>query len=108
MLSTHGIMYYHRDPEDYWRWTAPGLSLIVENAGFEIAEIHGVLGLSAASIQLFQDATSYRLPGPLRKIYFFVCQSLVYLFDRRQPAQHRIDNGMVLAVRAVRRSDAVS
>ena len=32
---------YHRDPEDYWRWTLDGLRLFAKKHGFE--EIRRVL-----------------------------------------------------------------
>lgn len=104
MLSTHGLMYYHRDPEDYWRWTSSGLVRVVESANFSVTACHGVLGLAAASVQLFQDATQHRVPAPFRKLYFLVCQTFIRILDRRQSPQARIDNGLVIAVRA-RRND---
>ena len=102
LLSTHGIMYYHRDPEDYWRWTSPGLAALVESHGFEVRGSFGVLGLAAASLQLFQDATVGRVPRILRAPYLFLLQAAVRLADRGQSAQARVDNGLVIAVHAVR------
>lgn len=82
LLSTHGIMLYHPDPVDLWRWTCEGLRRIVQQAGFEVARFEGILGLAATGLQLFQDATLIYLPGPLRSVYIFVMQNLITLFDR--------------------------
>lgn len=102
MLSTHGLMYYHQDPEDYWRWTSVGLALTVEAAGLRVAEQRGVLGLRAAALQLFQDATLWRVPRPVRSLYTLLLQTGVRLADRRETNESRVVNGLVIAVRAVR------
>jgi len=102
VLSTHGIMYYHRDPEDYWRWTSVGLRRTVEAAGFTVVELKGVLGLSAAALQLFQDATYPRMPRILKRPYALVMQTLIRFADRFYTDEARIDNGLVIAVRAVK------
>jgi SAM-dependent methyltransferase len=102
VLSTHGVMYYHRDPEDYWRWMAPGLRKIVEDAGFTIAEMRGVMGLASAALQLFQDGTIWKVPRVLKKAYALIFQGLIALADRFYTEELRIDNGLVLAVRAVK------
>jgi SAM-dependent methyltransferase len=102
LLSTHGIMYYHRDPEDYWRWTSAGLARLMQKHGFVVARQWGVLGLSAAALQLFQDANYWRVPKLLRAAFALVMQRLIARADRRQTKQMRIDNGLVIAVRAVR------
>jgi SAM-dependent methyltransferase len=102
LLSTHGIMYYHRDPEDYWRWTSAGLRALVERHGFLVEEQYGVLGLAAAALQLYQDATIGRVPTVLRPAYALLFQLAIRRADRRQSRQARIDNGLVIAIRATR------
>jgi SAM-dependent methyltransferase len=102
VLSTHGIMYYHRDPEDYWRWTMPGLVRLLERHGFVVEERRGVLGLVATGLQHVQDGTYWFLPRPFRPLFTFVMQAIVTFADRRYSAEDRELNGMVLAVRAVR------
>jgi SAM-dependent methyltransferase len=101
LLSTHGIMVYHRDPVDYWRWTGEGLRRVVEQAGLRVAEFRGVMGLAATGLQLFQDGTQLRVPGRLRRPYFAVLQTLVALFDRQSDAS-RAENALVFALVAVR------
>jgi SAM-dependent methyltransferase len=101
-LSTHGIMYYHPDPEDYWRWTSAGLTKLVEDAGLEVAEVRGVMGLGSAALQLLQWATLGHVPRALRRPYTMLTQALIAASDRRYSDQSRIYNALVLGVRAVK------
>lgn len=98
LLSTHGIMVWHPDPVDHWRWTCGGLRHAVESAGFEVARFEGVVGLAATGLQLFQDAIVYSLPRPLRKPFAFVMQALMGLADRIQGAESRRYNALVFAL----------
>ena len=41
LLSTHGIMVYHPDPVDYWRWTCAGLRRAVDEAGLRDRALRG-------------------------------------------------------------------
>jgi SAM-dependent methyltransferase len=100
VLSTHGIMYYHRDPVDHWRWTRTGLTKIVEAAGFEVVKLYGMMGLAAAALQLFQDGTQGRVPRYLRPLYVLVMQGAIAFMDRFYSDESRVDNGLVLAVLA--------
>ncbi len=102
VLSTHGIMYYHRDPEDHWRWTRTGLQKIVEGAGFRIVSFHGVMGLVAACLQLIQDGTIWFMPRFARRLYALLMQAAIALADRRYSNESRVDNGLVLAVVAAK------
>jgi SAM-dependent methyltransferase len=101
LLSTHGIMVYHRDPVDYWRWTGEGLQRIVAQAGLRVVSFEGVMGLAATGLQLFQDGTHHRVPRPCRRLYFSVMQNLVAAFDRQSPAS-RAENALVFALIAVK------
>jgi hypothetical protein len=33
LASTHGVMLYHPNPQDLWRWTHTGLQRLFENGG---------------------------------------------------------------------------
>lgn len=33
LVSTHGVIRYHPNPDDYWRWTHTGLARLFEEAG---------------------------------------------------------------------------
>ena len=98
LLTTHGIMVYHPDPVDYWRWTCAGLRRAVAEAGFEIERFEGIMGLAATGLQLVQDATYYYLPRPLRPVYALFLQSLIALVDRVQSWGGRDLNALVFAV----------
>lgn len=102
VLSTHGLMYLHRDPTDYWRWTCDGLERIVVDAGFDVVEVRGVLALPAAALQLLQDGLGSRVPRRLRRPYVWVFQRAIAFLDDRGSEEGRRENGLVLAVRAVR------
>jgi SAM-dependent methyltransferase len=98
LLSTHGIMVYHPDPDDYWRWTCAGLQRTVHDAGFEIERFEGIMGLAATGLQLFQDAVYYRLPARLRPVLALCIQSLIRLVDRMQDEGSRRLNALVFVV----------
>lgn len=102
VLTTHGLMYLHRDPTDYWRWTCDGLRLTLERAGFDVVEERGVLTLAAAGLQLVQQGVGRRVPRGLRKVVTAVFQALIAVADRFGTEQGRRENGLVLGVRAIR------
>jgi SAM-dependent methyltransferase len=102
VLTTHGIMYFHKDPEDFWRWTSDGLAKVVGQAGLEVTDRRGILGLAAAAVQLFQDATLPRLPKSVRRPYIMFMQAAAKGIDRRYSEEARRRDSLVLAVRAQR------
>jgi SAM-dependent methyltransferase len=102
LLSTHGMMLYHPDPVDYWRWTCAGLRRIVEDAGFTIVRFEGVMGLTATGLQFTQDSLLGRLPRFLRPALCLVMQALVALADRFESRESRELNALVFAVVATR------
>ena len=98
LLSTHGLMVYHPDPDDYWRWTGSGLRRSVGLAGFEVVRFEGIMGLTASALQLLQDGIFYRLPRPLRPLCAFTLQSLAALADRFESPDSRAANALVFAL----------
>lgn len=102
VLTTHGIMYYHRDPEDYWRWTCDGLSKLVTDAGFEVTQVRGIMGLASVAIQLFQDGTLHRIPRLFRSTYILAMQLLIAIVDRGYSDASRVQNSLVIGIRAVK------
>lgn len=98
LLSTHGLMVYHPDPIDLWRWTGAGLEHVVREAGFAVVRFEGIVGLAAAGLQLVQDAFYWRLPRGLRAPFAFVLQGLARLADRAERPESRRMNAMVFAV----------
>jgi SAM-dependent methyltransferase len=102
VLTTHGIMHFHEDPVDYWRWTSEGLSKLLRDTGFEIVEMRGIMGLASAAIQLFQIATTDHVPGFARRPYVAAMQWAATFIDRRYSEPARLRDSLVLAVRAQR------
>jgi len=102
LLSTHGIMVYHPDPDDYWRWTCAGLRRAVESAGLEVQRFEGVMGLGASGLQLFQDAVYGRLPRRLRPPFAFVLQRAIALVDRLERRESKRMNALVFGLVARR------
>lgn len=101
ILSTHGYWVYHQDPEDYWRWTSPGLKLLCEQAGFNILELRGLMGIIPTSIQLFQDSVLESVPKQLqlfKGIFIFISQSLIMLIDRFHSDESRKRNASVFLI----------
>lgn len=81
LLSTHGVWKYHPDPTDYWRWTRDGLSRVVEEAGFRLVEMRGVMGPGATALQLLQDALLQATPGLLQPVVCGVLQAAMQAAD---------------------------
>ena len=98
LLSTHGLMVYHPDPDDYWRWTSAGLQRAVREAGFEVVRFEGIVGLIPTGIQLIQDALWWKLPRLIRTPFLLVMQALVRLTDRLHHQTARDRDGQVYAL----------
>jgi SAM-dependent methyltransferase len=102
LLSTHGLMVYHPDPVDYWRWTGAGLEQIVTAAGMRLVHREGIMGLGAVGLQFVQDSMYHRLPRRLRAPFALLFQTLIALSDQAVPAGRRDGNALVFAVVAER------
>jgi SAM-dependent methyltransferase len=102
VLTTHGIMFRHPDPEDYWRWTCDGLARIVRDAGLEVVEVRGTIGLLASAVMLFQWGAAVRMPGWLARPFIVVCQALMAAVDKVESEATKRNDALVLGVRAVR------
>jgi SAM-dependent methyltransferase len=102
LLSTHGLMVWHPDPVDHWRWTCSGLRKAVQDAGLEVVHFEGIMGLAATGLQLVLDAVYWRLPRLLRAPVALVFQSLIVLADRLEPRASKDMNALVFAVVACR------
>ncbi|HET8670973.1 MAG TPA: class I SAM-dependent methyltransferase [Candidatus Saccharimonadales bacterium] len=102
VLSTHGIWPYHPDPTDFWRWTVDGLQAEIRRAGFEIANVQGVMGLETAALQLWQDSTFDRLPSLIRLPYAWFFQTCIHLIERRRKAR-LCDDAMIFVILARKR-----
>lgn len=98
LLSTHGMMFYHPDPVDYWRWTCAGLRRAVGEAGFTVVRFEGIMGMAATGVQMVQEAFYYRLPPRARKAFALAMQSAARGLDRLERAPLRDLNAMVFAL----------
>lgn len=98
VLSTHGIMIFHPDPVDYWRWTGQGLQKILRDVGFEVVTQRGIMGLAATGLQLVQDSLYVALPRMLRPVVALGFQLLMALADRLQSDESRSYNALVFLV----------
>lgn len=104
-ISTHGFWLYHPDPNDYWRWTASGLRKILNNNGWEVIEIVGLIGFAAAAMSLFQDAIATRLPGFLKKPFGIFMQRVVAFCDSFYTPEGRQENAVLYLVVAKKRGN---
>jgi SAM-dependent methyltransferase len=82
VLSTHGHYRYHPDPEDYWRWTEPGLRRVLGQSGFVVTEAHPVLSGPGASLTMFCQFVGEPLPRPLRALFHVLAQTLISGVER--------------------------
>ena len=98
LLSTHGVWRYHPDPGDYWRWTSAGLEKTLEDSGFKVIKMIGVVGPVATAIQLFQDATVRFLPRLLRSVFVALCQLAMQFFDSRCDPDTKIQDACIYVV----------
>jgi SAM-dependent methyltransferase len=82
ICTTHGYWFYHPTPNDYWRWTSAGLRKTIEAEGFRITIFHGILGLAASGLQLFQDGIIAKLPKFLVPPFALLMQTKIRLFNK--------------------------
>jgi SAM-dependent methyltransferase len=102
LLSTHGYWIYHPYPTDYWRWTGSGLQKVIREAGFAIEQIEGVLGPTAAAVQIVQESWNPRCPPRLRPLLGLLSQSAIRLLDQTHTTAERRADACVFVVTARR------
>lgn len=103
ILSTHGHWTYHPTPTDFWRWTNPGLRKVIEEAGFRIVEMRGVMGPMATALQMMSNALQARVPRLVLPLFHGFWQVLILTADALHRAPARNADACVFVVRAVRR-----
>jgi SAM-dependent methyltransferase len=79
VLSTHGIYRYHPTPEDFWRWTGPGLRQQMERCGFVVNEMIPVVSAPAAALTMTFQYAGDIMPAPLKMAWHCVTQWIVRL-----------------------------
>lgn len=95
ILSTHGYWNYHPTPTDYWRWTGAGLQKIIVDRGFILLEMKGIMGLSAAALQLLQDSVWLKIPKIFRPAFGLFMQAMIAFCDKLYTASARTKNASV-------------
>jgi len=104
LISTHGYWFYHPTPNDYWRWTSAGLRKIIEAEGFEILKFHGIMGLAASGLQLFQDGLIFKMPKFIRPVFSFFMQGLIAIFDKVNSQEQRDRDSSLYIIIAKKRN----
>lgn len=95
MLSTHGLWPYHPHPNDYWRWTGPGLRKLLQEEGWEVRDFVGILSPAAASMNILQDAVSTKLPRPLQGLFTYGMQRVIGMLDALRGSPNNEDMAAV-------------
>lgn len=103
LLSTHGLWWYHPHPTDYWRWTGEGLNRELNEAGFDVIDREGLMGLAAAGLSLVQDGVYRALPRWTRPTFYTLVQLGARGLDRLTRPDDRQHNAAVFIVMARRR-----
>ena len=98
LLSTHGIFYFHPDPNDFWRWTCQGLERIIGDAGLDVVRLEGIFGMGATGVQLAVDAALPRLPHRAQRLALRLSHPVIRFADRRQSPESKRLNASVFAV----------
>jgi len=98
ILSTHGNWMYHPHPNDFWRWTGPGLRKIIADAGFQLVECRGIMGLAATGVHLLQDGVVIRFSPLMRTLIAPFSQGLIALADRISSDTDRENDASVFVV----------
>ena len=108
ILSTHGHYQYHPHPTDLWRWTSAGLQKVMTDHGFHIEEFHGLAGIGATSVSLFQYAFMQNVRIKLvQPPMSFLFEHLMWLLDSlwRKPARDTDALVYLLVARKVQVAD---
>ena len=102
IISTHGYWMYHPHPQDFWRWTGPGLRKLVGDAGYQVLECRGIMGLASTGFHLMQDGLISHLPRIARKMIAPFTQGLVALADSFSSDRERENDASVFVLVATK------
>lgn len=102
LLSTHGLMVWHPDPVDRWRWTGEGLRHMVEKSGLRIVQFSGIVGLPATALWLLQYSINGKLPWGLRHLFVIAINGAMSMADRLTSAESKSANALVFILVAER------
>ena len=102
VLSTHGIYKYHPAPEDFWRWTGPGLRRQIEGCGLRVLEIVPVVSAPAAALTMAFQYAATLFPRPLEPVWHFVTQFIVQFVDSLSVFSPNADDAACFVILAER------
>lgn len=91
LLTTHGVMFYHPHPTDFWRWTTDGLTQIVSRAGLATQSITHLLGAVPLGLWLVMMNLQIHLPRGLRHVLVSAFNVLIRWSDRAEWSTFRAD-----------------
>jgi len=100
LLTTHGLFEDHGCPYDFQRWTADGLRLLVERAGFQVTGVKK-LTCGPRALSFFINLGINQLRAPRSSLFGFalwvirnlLCQSPSWL--NRSADKYLADHGVV-------------
>lgn len=91
LLTTHGVMFYHPHPNDYWRWTHDGLTKIVSRAHLDLSSITPLLGAVPLGLWLVMMNVQAKLPRGLRHVVVGLFNLLIRWSNRGEWSTYRAD-----------------
>ncbi len=100
LLSTHGVMFDHPHPTDFWRWTTDGLDRIMRGASLQPSSITPVLGAVPLGLWLVMLNLQDKLPFGLRHLVASLFNLVIRWSNRVEWSTYRAD--FVYVVRAER------
>jgi SAM-dependent methyltransferase len=90
LASTHGVQFYHPNPDDYWRWTHAGLARLFRENGdwarLEVAPGSGTAACVGMLLNVYADLALRRLRlAPLARAFCSVVNTAAAAVDARSP-----------------------
>lgn len=82
LMTTHGVMFYHPHPTDFWRWTADGLKRLVTAAGLDARSVTPLVGAVPIGLWLVMMNIQIKLPPGLRHLFITLFNAAIHLSDR--------------------------
>jgi SAM-dependent methyltransferase len=91
LLSTHGVMFHHPHPTDFWRWTTEGLASVVDDSGLRLNSLTPLMGAVPLGLWLLMLNIQAKLPQGIRHGFVSVLNLLIAWSDRREWPRYRAD-----------------
>lgn len=91
LLTTHGVMFYHPHPADFWRWTAEGLERLVADARLTVRSITPLVGAVPLGLWLVMINLQAKLPPGLRHVFVALLNLIIWWSDHGEWDAYRAD-----------------